>query len=59
LTPVIPKDGFPITNDTLMVREAIADWMRQRGGSLSAETFSDVENPNWTVPESVLKECSP
>ena len=59
LTPVTPEDGFPIENDTLMVREAIADWMRQRGGSLSAATFSDAENPNWTVPESVLKECSP
>jgi len=58
-TPIIPAAGFPVTTDALMVREAIADWMRRRGGRLNADTFSDAENPRWTVPESVIAECSP
>ena len=43
LTSIIPGDGFPIDTAKPLVREAIADWMRQRGGSLSAATFSDTD----------------
>ena len=59
LTPIIPEDGFPIANDMPLVREAIADWLRQRGGSLSAATFSDASNPKWNVADSILDGCSP
>jgi len=59
LTPVIPEDGFPLATSAILVREAIADWMRQRGGSLNADTFSDAGNPKWSIPESGMAQCAP
>lgn len=59
LTPIIPENGFPIAGDAPLVREAIADWMRLRGGSLSADSFSDADNPKWNVADSTLEGCSP
>jgi hypothetical protein len=58
-TPVIPEDGFPLATSALLVREAIADWMRQRGGTLDADTFSDAGNPKWNFPETGLAACAP
>ena len=58
-TPIIPKNGFPIDTNKPLIREVIANWMRQRGGSLSADIFSDANNPKWNIPDSVAKECSP
>jgi 2',3'-cyclic-nucleotide 2'-phosphodiesterase (5'-nucleotidase family) len=57
-TPVIPEDGFPIAGNTQLVREAIASWMRQRGGTLNAASFSDADNPKWNIPESVMMKCA-
>ena len=59
LTPVIPEDGFPLATSAILVREAIANWMRQRGGSLNADTFSDAGNPKWSIPESGMAQCAP
>lgn len=59
LTPIIPEGGFPIARDTPLVREAIADWMRRRGGNLSADSFSDADSPKWNIPDSILDGCSP
>jgi 2',3'-cyclic-nucleotide 2'-phosphodiesterase (5'-nucleotidase family) len=58
-TPVIPEGGFPVARNTRLVREEIASWMRQRGGRLNSDTFSDAENPKWNIPESVIAECAP
>ncbi len=57
-TPVIPEDGFPIAGSTQLVRETIASWMRERGGTLDAGSFSDADNPKWNIPESVIMECA-
>ena len=56
--PVIPEDGYPIGGSTQLVREAIASWMRERGGNLNADSFSDADNPKWNIPESVVMECA-
>lgn len=58
LTPIIPEAGFPIDTGKPLIREAIANWMRQRGGNLSADTFSDAANPKWNVAESLTEDCS-
>ena len=55
LTAIIPEDGFPIDTDMPLVREVIADWMRQRGGSLHADTFSDADNPVWNISEACTR----
>lgn len=57
LTPVIPEAGFPFSDDTPLIREVIANWMRQRGGNLSADTFLDTDNPKWHVPDSIAEDC--
>jgi len=58
-TPIIPEGGFPIANDMPLVREVIAGWMRRRGGSLSADSFSDADSPKWNVADSTLDGCAP
>ncbi len=57
-TPVIPEDGFPLPDDAPLMREAIADWMRAKGGSLNADSFSDADNPKWNIADSVTRECA-
>ncbi len=57
-TPVIPEGGYPIGGSTRLVRETIASWMRERGGNLNADSFSDADYPKWNIPESVLMECA-
>ena len=57
LTPIIPEAGFPISSDTPLIREVVANWMRQRGGNLSADTFLDTDNPKWNIPDSIAEEC--
>ncbi len=57
-TTVIPEDGFPIANYLPLMREVIADWMREHGGRLSAETFSDGDSPKWNTPDPIPASCS-
>jgi 2',3'-cyclic-nucleotide 2'-phosphodiesterase (5'-nucleotidase family) len=57
-TPVIPENGFPLATDAEYVREAFANWMRQRGGNLDADTFSDAASPKWNLPQSGMAECA-
>ena len=46
---IIPDDGFPIDTDMPLVREAIAEWLRTRGGSLDDTTYSDAASPVWNI----------
>ena len=57
-TTVIPEDGFPIANDLLPMREAIADWLREYNGNLDADSFSDADSPKWNIPEPLPTTCS-
>jgi len=57
LTTVIPEQGFPISAGLPLTREAIAAWLRQRGGNLNADTFSNAANPKWNVPDPFPTDC--
>ncbi|MDH3673688.1 MAG: 5'-nucleotidase C-terminal domain-containing protein, partial [Gammaproteobacteria bacterium] len=57
LTPIIPEGGFPISSDTPLIREVIANWMREHGGKLNADTFTDTDDPKWNIPGSIAEEC--
>lgn len=57
-TPIIPEGGLTVVESTQLVRETIASWMRARGGTLNADSFSDAENPAWNIPESVEMGCA-
>jgi 2',3'-cyclic-nucleotide 2'-phosphodiesterase (5'-nucleotidase family) len=58
-TTIIPEDGFEFDNGLPLTREILADWFRQRGGSLSAASFSDADSPKWNIPESIAADCAP
>ena len=58
-TTVIPEHGFKFENDLPLTREAIADWLRQRGGNLSADSFSDADSPKWNIADPLPAACSP
>jgi 2',3'-cyclic-nucleotide 2'-phosphodiesterase (5'-nucleotidase family) len=57
-TTIIPEDGFRVENNLPLMREVIADWFRQRGGKMSAGTFSDSDNPKWNIADPLPATCS-
>jgi 5'-nucleotidase len=57
LTPVMPKGGYPVPTDAPIARDLIADWLRKRGGRLSAEQLLDAANPRWIYPGSLPLRC--
>ncbi len=57
-TPVIPEEGFPTPENAELTRDAIAKWLRSRGGTLNADSFSDAENPKWNLPNPMPTDCS-
>lgn len=57
-TTVIPEQGFPMDDNLPLAREAIADWFRQRGGNLRAETFSDAASPKWNISDPLPAGCT-
>jgi 5'-nucleotidase len=57
-TTIIPDQGFPMVGDMPFAREAIADWFRQRGGSIDASTFSDADSPKWNIPDPIPDSCT-
>lgn len=57
-TTIIPDDGFRIENNLPLMREAIADWFRQRGGNLGADDFSDSDSPKWNLPDPLPATCT-
>ena len=57
-TPVIPEGGFDLANNAPLMREAIAGWMREHGGSLNAEDFADADNPVWNLPDPMPPDCA-
>jgi 2',3'-cyclic-nucleotide 2'-phosphodiesterase (5'-nucleotidase family) len=57
LTPAIPPQGFPIPDDSPLVRDTLVDWFREHGGSLRADDFLDPRHPRWILPDPVPEVC--
>ena len=58
LTPAMPADGFTYEDDPRLTRDVVADWLRIRGGHLSADQFQDLKNRRWNLPDSLPATCS-
>lgn len=58
LTPVIPEGGFAVPYDTMLVRDVLVEWFRNRGGSLRAGDFLDTQNPRWNLPQPFPANCT-
>ena len=55
--PVTPEGGFDIPNGTPLVRDALVEWFRQRGGSMGPSDFFDPEDLRWNLPAEVPDNC--
>ncbi|MCH8868040.1 MAG: 5'-nucleotidase C-terminal domain-containing protein, partial [Proteobacteria bacterium] len=58
LTPAMPADGFTYEDDPRLTRDVVADWLRNRGGHLSADQFQDPKNRRWNLPDLLPATCS-
>jgi 5'-nucleotidase len=56
-TSVMPEGGYQRQLDAPFAREAIADWLRQKGGSLGVNDLSSADYPKWTLPDDLGEEC--
>ena len=57
LHPIMPADGFEYSDDPRFVREVVADWLRQRGGTLKPGDFVNETSGRWFLPESLPATC--
>jgi len=56
-TSVMPEGGYDQQPDAPLARDAIIDWLQQRGGSISESDFSSDDNPKWNLPVNLDSEC--
>ena len=54
---VMPAGGYDLQLDGPLSRDLMIAWLQQRGGSINASDFSTDNNPKWSVPDSLDKEC--
>lgn len=54
---VMPAGGYELQPGALFVRDLIVEWLRNQGGTISANEFMTTENPKWNMPESLHREC--
>ena len=58
LTPAIPEGGFEMPRETLLVRDTLVEWFRNRGGSMNAVEFRDPDNLRWNLPDPLPDDCA-
>ena len=58
LTPATPESGYAFDDDPRLIRDIVADWLRERGGSLNAEDFQTETNRRWNLPDPVPVSCT-
>ena len=56
-TSVMPEGGYALQHDGPLSRDLIIDWLKLRGGSISGSDFSTDNNPKWSMPDNLDKEC--
>jgi 5'-nucleotidase len=57
LAPVMPRGGFPIASDLPIFREAVADWLEERGGHLRADQLINTAQPRWQYRGTLPLRC--
>ena len=55
---IAPRGGYPVPGDGPLVRDAVADWLRARGGRLDAADFARRGAAAWTLPGPLPLTCS-
>jgi 2',3'-cyclic-nucleotide 2'-phosphodiesterase (5'-nucleotidase family) len=55
--PIMPARGFVIDDEAPLVRDVVADWLRQRGGRIREDQLIDLNEPRWRYPGSLPMRC--
>jgi 5'-nucleotidase len=50
LSPAVPAEGLTIPSAAPIARERVTEWLRSKGGHLSAAQFADPQHPRWEYP---------
>jgi hypothetical protein len=58
LSPVIPAQGFAVTEDAPLARDVVAESLRRRGGRLRQGDLIDRDNPRWVYPGALPVRCA-
>lgn len=56
-TSIMPEGGYELQLNAPLARDAITDFLRKRGGSISVSDFSSENDPKWTLPNDLDPEC--
>jgi len=59
LAAAAPPGGFQISSDGPLLRDAVADWLRARGGRLNEAELARRSASLWTLPKPPPLDCSP
>ncbi|MEO7192947.1 MAG: 5'-nucleotidase C-terminal domain-containing protein [Vicinamibacterales bacterium] len=55
--PVAPAAGLVVENTGRLAREAVVDWLRDRGGRIREEQWVDTNHPRLQYPNGPLVRC--
>ena len=59
LAAAAPPGGFQISSEGPLLRDAVADWLRARGGRLNEAELASRSASLWTLPKPPPLDCSP
>ena len=58
LTPIIPPGGFELDLRQPLIRDALVQWFRQRGGTLRPTDWRSYAQPKWNLPAENFAGCA-
>ena len=58
LVPIMPADGLEYADDPRFVREVVADWLRNRGGTITPADFANEASRRWFLPANLPATCA-
>lgn len=56
-TPAMPEGGFEYEEDPRFNRDLIVEWLKKRGGTLTAREFGGEDNRRWNFSDSFVAQC--
>ena len=58
LTPIIPPGGFELDLRQPLIRDALVEWFRQRGGTMHPADWRSHAEPKWNLPAENFSGCA-
>ncbi len=54
LTPAMPADGFEYEDSSVLTRDLLVQWFKERGGHITAADFDSAASRRWNFSESCV-----